>query len=174
MAVTFRNEKIFCTNCGQEQVVPFPIQIPILSAMTKAFEKMHKKCKNVWKQPEPDMNLPIINRIHWWLDNGERGISSETIFQTLSGRVIRKKNSQALKHQDKGCHPHDPDDFKRCYMLLKAIPEWKDDLYKLKDLSKEWNNLVDNWDVLTDMLEEQLSSKQNNGMYELMEKLTKI
>jgi hypothetical protein len=59
-------------------------------------------------------------------------------------------------------------------MLLKAIPEWKDDLYKLKDLSKEWNNLVENWDVLTDMLEEQLSSKQNNGMYELMEKLTKI
>jgi len=164
MAVTFRNEKIFCTNCGEEQIVPFPIQIPILSAMTKAFEKMHKKCKVIWKQSEPDMTLPIIHRLHWWLDNGERGISSETIFQTLSGRVIRK---------DKGCHPHDPDDFKRCYMLLKAIPEWKNDLHKLKDLSMEWNNLVENWDVLTEMLEEQLSSKKDNGMYELMEKLTK-
>jgi hypothetical protein len=164
MAVTFRNEKIFCTNCGQEQVVPFPIQIPILSAMTKAFEKMHKKCKGIWKQPEPDMTLPLTHRMYWWLDNGERGISSETMFQCLSGKIISN---------DKGCHPHDPDDFKRCYMLLKAIPEWKNDLYKLKDLSMEWNNLVDNWDKLTEMLEEQLSSKQDNGMYELMEKLIK-
>jgi hypothetical protein len=102
--------------------------------------------------------------MYWWLDNGERGISSETMFQCLSGKIISN---------DKGCHPHDPDDFKRCYMLLKAIPEWKDDLHKLKDLSIEWSNLVDNWDKLTEMLEEQLSSKQDNGMYELMEKLTK-
>ena len=31
-------------------------------------------------------------------------------------------------------------------MPLKAIPEWKNDLHKLKDLSIEWNNLVESWD----------------------------
>ncbi len=164
MATTIRNQKLFCTNCGGEQTVPFPIAIPMLTAMNKAFDKMHKKCKATWKQPEPDMTLSQSERMSWWLKNGERGTSSETIFQYLSGRVIRNDN---------GCHPHDPDDFKRCYMLLKAIPEWKKDLYKLKELSNEWSNLVDNWDKLTEMFEEVIKTNKDNGMYDLMENLTK-
>ena len=72
-------------------------------------------------------------------------------------------------------HPYDPDDFSRCYKLLQAVPEWKIELHKLKLLSKEWDNLVENWDKLTEMFEEnQRTGWQNSkkiGMYEFMQTL---
>ena len=74
--------------------------------------------------------------------------------------------------------PYDPDDFSRCYKLLVAVPEWKLELHKLKPLSKEWSNLVDNWDKLTEMYE--LNTKENwknskkIGMYEFMQTLITI
>jgi hypothetical protein len=65
-------------------------------------------------------------------------------------------------------HPYDPDDFSRCYKLLEAVPEWKSQINKLKRLSPEWNNLVENWSELTDMFE-----KKDVRMYEFMGKITK-
>ena len=74
-------------------------------------------------------------------------------------------------------HPHDPDDFRRCYLLLKAVPEWKKDLHKLKGLSPAWSNLVDHWNELTEMFErnerEDWKNHKKIGMYELMQKLIK-
>lgn len=67
-------------------------------------------------------------------------------------------------------HPHDPDDFRRCYMLLFMVPEWKELLHEIKGESDVWEKLIDNWDQLTTMLEEQLAGKRNN-MYQFMKKL---
>lgn len=69
-------------------------------------------------------------------------------------------------------HPYDPDDFSRCYKLLQAVPEWKGELHKLKILSKERSNLIDNWDKLTEMYEQNVKENWKNhkkiGMYEFM------
>ena len=51
-------------------------------------------------------------------------------------------------------HPHDPDDFSRCYKLLEAVPEWKILVPGLAVLSKEWKALSENWDKLTEMYEQ--------------------
>ncbi len=71
-------------------------------------------------------------------------------------------------------YPYDPDDFSRCYKLLEVVPEWKSELNKLKPLCQEWSNLIDNWDELTRMFEqnnkEQWKNYKKIGMYELMEK----
>jgi hypothetical protein len=67
--------------------------------------------------------------------------------------------------------PADPDDFRRCYLLIKAVPQWKERLVELKSLSETWSKLVDNWDKLTEMLEEQMRTRKANGMYELMNSL---
>ncbi|CAM0059399.1 hypothetical protein VPHK233G2_0051 [Vibrio phage K233 g2] len=45
-------------------------------------------------------------------------------------------------------HPHDPDDLNRCLLLLIAVPELRDHMYKLRSVSKQWEQLVDNWDSL--------------------------
>jgi hypothetical protein len=159
--VIIRNEKLFCSNCGQSQDVPYPIAIPIFTAMSDAFIKMHTNCAKTWEQPTVEQELSENAKADWWLSNGERGLSSEFIFQVISGRNIGARNYE----------PSDPDDFRRCYLLLQAVPEWKMKLNRLKPFSKYWSNLVDNWDKLNELLEEQLKTKKANGMYEFMRKL---
>lgn len=159
---TIRNSNLFCHNCGGEQIITYPINPEMFSAMAKAFEKIHKNCKKTWVQPEVDQSLREEQKANEWLATGERGTSSETIFEVITGKKITKYGKS---------HPYDPDDFRRCYLLLKAVPEWKNKLHLLKSESKTWANLVDNWDKLTEMLEEQLKTKKANGMYEFMENL---
>jgi len=89
-----------------------------------------------------------------WIATGEKGSSSMTMWNCLIGNKDFPVN-----------HPCDPDDFSRCYKLLEAVPEWKAELHKLKTLSWPWSNLVDNWDKLTEMYEQNVQEQ----MYELME-----
>lgn len=162
MKTTIRNQKLFCLNCGGEQVLPpFPIPIPILTAMMKAFDKMHKNCPKTWKEPECPQNLPVKDKALWWWEHGERGSSSETLWNFFMDRAGMIN------------YPNDPDDFRRCYKLLKAIPEWRSELLEAKDLSGEWSRLIDKWDKLTEMLEEQFRTNKANGMYELMQECIK-
>ena len=106
----------------------------------------------------------VKEKAMWWIANGETGMSSKTMWNCLIGNSNFPIN-----------HPYDPDDFSRCYKLLQAVPEWKNELYKLKPLSKSWNNLVENWDKLTGMFEENRRTDWKNaekiGMYEFMQTL---
>jgi hypothetical protein len=68
-------------------------------------------------------------------------------------------------------HPCDPDDFSRCYKLLEIIPEWKNELHKMKAISPVWSNLVDNWDKLNEFYENMRIVKKANGMFEFMREL---
>jgi hypothetical protein len=164
--VIIRNNNPFCSNCGQSQIVPYPIAIPVFVAIVSAFTKMHKNCQAIWKEPIVNMNLPEKLRANWWLKNSQRGLSSEAVFKVMM--ASEPQNIKGLSH------PHDPSDFNRCYQLLQVIPEWKAKLHLLKPVSPQWSNLVDNWDKLTLMLEEQIETDKPNGMYELIQQLTTI
>ena len=111
-----------------------------------------------------DLRWPIDIRAEWWHSYGEKGLSSITIWNCLSGYKGFEIN-----------HPYDPDDFRRCYKLLELIPEWKSELHKLKELSYAWNNLIDNWDKLTEMYEENVKGDWQDydtiGMYKFMQEL---
>lgn len=163
--VVMRNSKMFCSHCGEDQIVPYPLHMDMFSAMSAVFIKRHKDCKKTWKWPIADMSESMINRQLWWLEYGERGASSETIFSHLD---IYNLLNRLYKDS---VHPQDPSDFHRCYKLLQTIPEWKQELYKIKNLSPIWNRLIDNWDKLTYLLEEQIKTNKENGMAELMDKL---
>lgn len=162
--VTIRNEKLFCLNCGGEFVLTFPLPVPEVTEKFEAFKILHKDCKKTWNEPQTDLTQSIEERIQWWFKYGDVGLSSKTMV-----------NCFLLNPDFEINHPLDPDDFKRCYKLLQTIPEWKSELNKLKDLSKAWSNLVDNWETLTKMYEqnekEQWKNYKEIGMYELMQKL---
>lgn len=79
-----------------------------------------------------------------WLIHGEHGLSSEAIFH----------------HLLLGCHgvdryhyPHDPDDFRRCELLLRAVPELRPLLPRMAGVGPEWAALVSRWDELAELLE---------------------
>jgi hypothetical protein len=160
---TFRNSNLFCTHCGGEQVVPYPINPEMFSAMVGAFNKIHGKCEKTWVEGSAPKEKTERERAEWWLQHGERGTSSETIWGRMMGMRIVKH------HED---HPYDPDDFSRCYKLLKAIPEWRSKLDVMNAVSPTWKRLVENWDKLTEMYEENERTKWKNykeiGMYEFM------
>jgi hypothetical protein len=153
---TIRNEDLFCMNCGGSQKIPYPIAIDMYSAMTKQFIKSHKSCEKSWKEPEADQSLSINQKAYFWLKNGEKGLSSTCMFNVFESR----------KPVINGDHPLDPDDFSRCYKLLKTIPEWRPRITEMKACSQAWSNLADHWDELEKMYE-----AKDKKMYDFMQKL---
>ena len=163
MSTTIRNGKLFCTKCGEGKDIPYPLPFRELSEMMEQYQEAHEECLQTWTQPIADLNTSIEERMEFWLTKGERGTSSEVMFQRLSGKDIGQASVNT--------HPSDSMDFGRCYMLLEAIPEWKAELHKLKEISNMWNGLVCNWDVLSAMYVEQIDKKQDCGMYRFMQNI---
>lgn len=164
MATTIRNDKLLCLNCGGKFAINFPIPVDEMSKKMKAFNELHKGCEPTWTEAEADQNANVQDKAMWWIANGEVGMSSKTMWFCLMG-----------KNNDEVRHPYDPADFSRCYKLLQAVPEWKKHLNRLKYLSEPWSNLVDNWDKLTEMYEQNVNEDWKNykkiGMYEFMQTL---
>lgn len=162
-----RNEELFCFNCGASQKLPMPIPVNLASEWMMGFAKVHKDCEKTWTEPVAQTNEKTEREnMNWWQKFGEQGISSKTMFKYLGGVDITGRYE---------CHPSDPDDFKRCYKLLQAVPQFKAKLYLMKGVSAVWSNLVDNWDKLTEMYEQNVKEEWKNykkiGMYEYMKSL---
>lgn len=77
-----------------------------------------------------------------WLATGERGLSSETLFSYLTGHDIQDKG-------DENCYPHDPDDLRRCMLLLDQCQELKPNLPRIVQAGPVWAALFARWDELT-------------------------
>ena len=160
---TIRNNELFCLNCGGKFPLPMPITIDKMTDRIDSFNELQKDCESTWEQPTADLNKSVEERMEWWLKNGERGSSSEFMFQAFSGKMIGLIGRP---------HPYDPADLHRCFLLLETIPEWKMEMDRLR-VNRVWNNLVDNWSKLTALLEEQIRTDNENGLYDLIQELIK-
>lgn len=107
-----------------------------------------------------------------WLGSGERGISSETIFSYLTGHNVLRR------HQ--GNYPHDPVDWRRCELLLEAVPALRDSFTRVRELGFVWSGLVDHWaDIRASMDRECPDWRDPNSdwsareTYDLMKKIIK-
>ena len=90
-----------------------------------------------------------------WLANGERGLSSEQMFEHLSG-------VQALSGNWRKWAPHypsDPDDLNRCRKLLEAVPELQ--IQRMADCSPVWAELVGRWDELCSLMDAEAPNWRN-------------
>ena len=72
-----------------------------------------------------------------WLAAGERGLSSESIVAKLTGHRVGSHN--------RGDHPWDAGDFRRCILLLDAVPAAREHLTGMADVSPEWAALTTEW-----------------------------
>ena len=75
-----------------------------------------------------------------WLAGGERGVSSNTMFEYLTGVKATRGWGRS--------HPHDPGDFRRCRLLLERVPELVPLLPRMAEVSPVWAALVAGWDSL--------------------------
>ena len=83
-----------------------------------------------------------------WLANGQRGISSDTIFSHLTG-------IDSMKGWRKD-HPYDPADFRRCQLLLEAVPELVPLFPLMAEVSPAWKDLVYVWNDIIKAMDEEV------------------
>lgn len=86
-----------------------------------------------------------------WIVGDDTGVSSKTIWSVMMGA----KNSEYTDI------PHDPSDFGRCYRLLELVPMWKGRLQEVADKYPKWQPMVDVWDELSDLYEQELSNNKD-------------
>jgi hypothetical protein len=103
-----------------------------------------------------------------WLANGERGASSDTIVQHITGLPANDGDID---------HPWDPGDLKRCRKLLEAVPALVPYMPRMRNASPVWAALVDHWQELCDLMDtESPDWRKGKGMavltYERMCALT--
>ena len=97
-----------------------------------------------------------------WLFGADTGMSSKTIFGIMTGKSVGE-----------GSFPWDPDDFGRCYRLLARFPAWRARLPEVVKKYPRWSGLVENWDQLTRLYEEELPKKSAPKLYARMQELIK-
>ena len=74
-----------------------------------------------------------------WLAGGNRGISSNSIVQHLTGVPACRYGIDI---------PHDPDDLDRCLQLLDEVPLLRCLLPKMATASPEWAELIERWNEI--------------------------
>ena len=105
-----------------------------------------------------------------WLANGERGISSDTIVQHLTGIKTLDRWDQDI--------PYDPADLRRCRLLLERVPALKDRFAAMASCSAAWERFVEKWEELCALMDEECPDwRDGNGSaertYEMMADLRK-
>jgi len=77
-----------------------------------------------------------------WLIFGERGSSSNAIVQKLVyDRMPTGFND-----------PADPSDFRRCELLLRAVPSLRLEFHRMAEISPRWAGLVNRWGEILEAL----------------------
>lgn len=112
---------------------------------------------------------PIEARVYWWKNRGEHGISSCTIFYAFTGAVLSPIVGRSLRQA--ADVPHDPDDFRRCRLLLDLFPEWRADLAPLVHTFPWYGPLVEHWDEMDRLWDEESPSGRCQKLYDLMKEL---
>lgn len=111
-------------------------------------EKLEQYCINMALN---DYN-EIEKKAYTWLENEKTGLSSLTLCSTLLPNISHDK-LEKVKEDDYGLsYPHDTDDFKRCLGFLNAVPELRTQLEKIGSISKEWKQLVNQWEKIENLI----------------------
>lgn len=119
---------------------------------------------SVWKNKILGIDKMKVNRLVMnWLLNGERGSSSEAIVSKMEHVPIFSHRANA--------HPIDPSDFNRCVKLLDCVPEYRRRLDEMRDVSPVWNELIEHWGELEQMLSDALEQGVAPEMYKYMKEL---
>ena len=167
-------QRVTCLSkrCGKvsdiEMVLDAPIKV--VSAMLKAARcprcggKLGFGGENADK---PETATSLAERIRWWRDRGDTGTSSLTIHAVLSGGYA----PPARGFGQIGATPFDPDDFRRCKLLLDLIPEWRGRLKEVAVRYPAWGPLVRDWATVDAMFMFEESSGVAPKTFHLMETL---
>ena len=146
----------WCTRCGEGLSIEMPQKVEVVVAASRAFVKAHSTCPK-----EKYFERPAKTPGEWAVGR-DTGTSSLTIYSAITGKRLPDQDFDA---------PHDPDDFGRCYRLLKLFPAWRKDLGKTIEICPEWKPFVNAWDQLVELYELELQMGKAPRLYGLIKQL---
>lgn len=153
---------VHCSRCGTDiplGYLPMPLNVTaVVLKAAKCPRGHHRKFIAMGPMPKPTVEGDAMA----WLANGDTGTSSLTIWHTLM------HSGKTTKYSDV---PYDPDDFGRCYRLLKVMPQWRARLSEVAARYPAWAPLVDAWDELTALYESEAPSGKAPRLYARMRQL---
>lgn len=152
-------------------------QIELMSAVCKWLDKHGEKNVNIRQMNSivqaTNMIVDALNEPHVpatagmgldaWLACDETGASSQVMSSRLTGRPFRHRRDTE--------YPHDPGDFGRCVGFLDAVPEAREKLTTMRDVSPQWAALIDNWQELESLYREEQPSGSAPKLYARMQEL---
>jgi hypothetical protein len=151
---------VHCAKCKREWSVGWlPMPVDSLAAILEAARcgcGATRKQLRMGPCPKPTAEGDPLA----WITNGDTGTSSETIWGVMMGRAVKRNGI-----------PWDPSDFGRCYRLLKVMPSWRARLPEVVAQHPRWKLLVEAWDELTALYEQELPSGQCPLLYARMQQL---
>ena len=108
----------------------------------------------MWNEDKGDyppevLARPVLERAVAWLRRGETGLSSLTIWDCLAPQECQLNPFDDMYRQSLGpTAPWDIHDWRRCWLLLRLIPEWRPRLHEVAERHPKWQALVEHWDEL--------------------------
>lgn len=160
---------VHCQKCSRDMALgwlPMPIDSVVkllkgnrCACGSKKFHMNGSKKFHMNRAPKATENGDAMA----WLGNDDTGISSETIWSVMMGQQPRPRWYPGT--------PRDPSDFGRCYRLLQVMPEWRPRLREVAEKYHEWRPLVEHWDELSALYEEELPRKTAPKLYKRMKEL---
>jgi len=163
-----RIDKIRCTceACHEvfdaEVVVDCPVDVAIASMQAVRCPKCYSdKCGMGGNYTDaPPLTAPLTDRVRWWKDRGEQGVSSDTIYSAFCGGQPRH-----------AAPPRDPADFRRCKQLLDLIPEWRADLDRVSKVYPWFKPMIDQWAEIERLYELEAAGRRAPKTYTFMQPL---
>ena len=127
-------EVAHCTRCGEGLRMSLPIRVEVFTAAANAFTKCHIGCREGAYIPKPTITP------EQWVVGRDTGTSSLTIWAVMTGNEN--------PHGRNG-PPLDPDDFGRCYRLLKLFPAWIPRLPEVAKACPRFAPMIEHWVEMT-------------------------
>lgn len=152
------NNSLRCLHCGEEQPISMPCSMSVVEGLGKGFTKDHYDCDP--DDPRGKARFEYSNSREW-SESWDTGASSLAIYNTFA-------HGASSGHPD---IPYDPMDFGRCYRLLKVEPKWRKGIGLMGDLYPAWKPLVDAWDELEALWEEESPTGKCPKLFERMKEL---
>jgi len=120
-----------------------------------------------YKEPKntDSMDIPRLERQEYsekpLYKKDVHGSSSKAIFKFMT-----TDPKYICIDEYKHSYCYDTDDFDRNRALLLWYPEWKERLTEMSIISKKWNNLVNNWDTIEKLYNEDYEKYGNDKFYD--------
>lgn len=108
----------------------------------------------------PPLTASELDRAQWWRERGEVGTSSLTIWCAFTGGVSPHREFR---------YPLDPDDFRRCKLLLDLMPEWRRELQRVTARFAWFGPFVERWAEFEALYAEESPNKSCPKLYVLMQ-----